>query len=315
MTATSTPERLKWDLKHIGAYDASAIVGLNPFRTQLDVIREKKGLEVPKERNIAMRMGLATEPLNRELYQEATGAEVVNVFPDGVEHPRWPFLGAHPDGIAKLGEGRHPRLVEFKQTAATSKWGDDEDDVDEMARVQTTFYRGFLLARGITVDPISDISVIFVPSYEHRVYHTEVTVEDIDDLFPKLVDFHERCIVGDELPEPKTYAEVVARWPRSSGGVIMANDVLREAVIEDRRLAAEIRKLEQHRKEIRTGICKAMREAATMLDGVKAIAHFKERKGRFDSKTFRAEYPELYEKFRNPSYRELRTYDPPARSE
>lgn len=61
-------EFLKERLSGIGGTDASAIAGLNPFRSALRVYLEKKGLAEPIEENEAMYWGKKQESIIAERY-------------------------------------------------------------------------------------------------------------------------------------------------------------------------------------------------------------------------------------------------------
>ena len=60
----------------IGGSDAAAILGVDPYRSALEVYCDKIGIAEPKEDNDATKWGRKLEPLVAEAYQEETGREL-----------------------------------------------------------------------------------------------------------------------------------------------------------------------------------------------------------------------------------------------
>ena len=60
----------------IGGSDAAAILGVDPFRSALEVYCDKIGIAEPQVDNDAMKWGRKLEPLVAEAYQEETGREL-----------------------------------------------------------------------------------------------------------------------------------------------------------------------------------------------------------------------------------------------
>ena len=60
----------------IGGSDAAAILGVDPYRSALEVYCDKIGIAEPQEDNDAMKWGRKLEPLVAEAYQEETGREL-----------------------------------------------------------------------------------------------------------------------------------------------------------------------------------------------------------------------------------------------
>ena len=73
----------------IGGSDAAAIVGLNPYRSRLEVYADKLGLMPEKEDSEAMRVGRDLEEYVAQRFMEATGKKVVrsNTMWRSKEHP------------------------------------------------------------------------------------------------------------------------------------------------------------------------------------------------------------------------------------
>lgn len=118
-------------MKGIGGSDISAIMGVNPWKSPLDVYLDKIGESNPIEDNFPMRLGRAMEVTLRESYQELhdlginySGDTVISqadhlmIFEDGIFYH-------HPDGVVRF----HPDdahledyLWEAKSSSRYSAW-------------------------------------------------------------------------------------------------------------------------------------------------------------------------------------------------
>lgn len=124
-------------LTGIGASQAAAAVGLDPWTAPITLYERLTGIELDdREETAALRWGKLLEQPIRKAYVETTG-RVVHVPPESLFHPEHPWRRATPDGIV-LGEdpARRERRwdwgVEIKTAFqfAAHQWGEaGTDDV------------------------------------------------------------------------------------------------------------------------------------------------------------------------------------------
>lgn len=95
-----TKEDLEYRKTRIGASDASAIMGINPWVTPLMTWETKLGLREQPIANMAMQRGNDLEDLAREQFTQLTG---ITVKPRRIEHPTIPYMFATYDGISDCG--------------------------------------------------------------------------------------------------------------------------------------------------------------------------------------------------------------------
>ena len=82
--------------KCIGGGEISAIVGINPYQSPLDVYLRKFGLiEVPETQ--AMRLGKRLEPIVAGLYCDATGRGGYHLNAEILHHQHLPWVIGTPD--------------------------------------------------------------------------------------------------------------------------------------------------------------------------------------------------------------------------
>ncbi len=98
---------------YIGASDAPIIMGVSPWRTPLQLWKEKLGLDGPQTENEHMKRGNDLEDEARKKFSQATG---VQIHPKRLFHPSIEYMMASLDGIDPTGK----YLVEIK-CPATNK--------------------------------------------------------------------------------------------------------------------------------------------------------------------------------------------------
>ena len=105
-------------MKGIGGSDIPAIMGVNPWKSPLDVYLDKLGESEPLEDNFPMRLGRAMEVTLRNTYMElhdvnvAFSGEANLIFSDGIFYH-------HPDGFTT---GPEQHLWEAKSSSRYSAW-------------------------------------------------------------------------------------------------------------------------------------------------------------------------------------------------
>lgn len=102
-----TREWLAWRSRGIGASDAPAIMGENPWKSRARLLREKCGDVTSFTPNAAMARGTRLEPHARRRYETCFG---IPVEPACLQSTRFHWLRASVDGLAHDGEA----VVEIK---------------------------------------------------------------------------------------------------------------------------------------------------------------------------------------------------------
>lgn len=209
--------------KFLGGSDIAAVVGLSPWTTPLKLARIKRGETyhygtgevVHNEEREAMRKrvlmrghrweGAVRDMLTEALIERGHEVKVIGVnrrFQDK-EHP---FLACEIDyemeldGVLVNGEIKtvHP----FK----AKEWGEEYSD-----EVPVHYTAQVLHGMGITGRPRTVFGVLFgadtmVP------YVVERDDEMIAELRAKAVEFWNRFVIGDEVPDPLTWTDVLVKF-------------------------------------------------------------------------------------------------------
>jgi putative phage-type endonuclease len=277
--------------KGIGGSDAAAVCGMSPWATPLDVYFSKvavlEGQEPVDSETTDMRRGSLLEPVVLQMYTDATGT-VVRKPEEPCVSAVYPFVRANLDGITLDGLIG----IEAKTDRARKGWGDPW--TGEIPLVYLFQIQHNMVASGLDV---FHLPVLF-GSFEFAVYEVHA-----HDEFQKLMlEEEERFwqMVEKRIPpEPTTAADISKRWPISV-------PIARAATERDLTVAGQLAGLKNHldflegvKVKLETHLKKAMEDAEVMDYAGEIICTWKTAKGaaRFDAKAFKADHPELYEKY------------------
>ena len=231
----------------IGGSDVAAILGISPFRTPLDVWREKVLRQRDSIDTPATRAGVRFEPHVRDAY--------ARMLPEGskVWQPEPTVQGpyrASPDGIAEVAGWQ--RLVEIKTTALGSHWGaDGSDEVPMHYAVQALWYLDILGLEdadfpvlswpfdtrdllGLTPDAI-------VEAVELRVFKVRYSASLAKDVRAKVKHFYEANVLAEVPPPAVDLADAKRLAWSVSGKCVEFTEAEVATMIERDRIKAEIK--------------------------------------------------------------------------
>lgn len=226
---TKTASRDEWlSLRKLGSSDASAILGLNPYRTKFQVWLEKTGQAEEREETEAMRWGKRLESVIAEGFAEETG---LTIEPSQilVAHPEHGFMTATCDYLVH--ESDQTGVLEIKNTGAwfAGEWNDrlpDHAHVQVMHQLAVTgldfAYVAALIGgnslkwRRIERDEVLIEAIIHAERLFWDLVESksapELSAGDSDalnGLFPTSTD--------SEIAMPERYLEVLERYQEASG--------------------------------------------------------------------------------------------------
>lgn len=123
----------------IGGSDAAAVLGLDPWRSPLDIWRSKVEPAPPTEDEIFLfKLGHLLEPVIAGLYTAQTERECFSPVPEIVQHLEFPEIVGSPDRLAP----QDGRVIELKsEHQFADKFGDPgSDQVPDHYIVQAAHY-------------------------------------------------------------------------------------------------------------------------------------------------------------------------------
>lgn len=277
--------------KYFGSSDISAILGISPWRTKLDVFLDKTQGRQPIDATKAaiFKRGKRLEPYILDMYAEDT-KEVI--FRRNTQHvdTEFSFLSAEIDGETESGKN-----IEAKSTRSDwgKVWGAEfTDEVPVYYNAQAMFGMGINGAESAEFPVLIGID-------DFRIYRVERDQEIITNLKNAAVDFWNDHIVTGVAPEATTVGDLERLFPWDAGSVVQATDQIRDAYLELKDLRKRIKLLEGDVDEVAKRIKLFMGEHQVLKFGADTLLSWKSQKARlFDAKAFTAKHPTIAEKFR-----------------
>jgi len=283
-------EWLELRRKYIGGSDIAAIIGLNRYRSPIDVWMDKTGRKEDKPANEAMRQGLDLEDYVAKRFEEESGKKVqrTNFMHVSDDHP---YFAANIDRMV-VGEDA---LLECKTTSmySSGRWKDNKTPDEYYCQVQWYL--------GVTGREKAYLACIIF-NREFLIREIERDDDVISALFKAGTEFWEDYIIKDQIPPPD--------GSKASGEALreVYSDSDPEGIIElygfkDRlkryQYLLEMQKdLEIETERIKQEIQKEMGEAEAGFLGDTRIS-WKSVAGRstIDTKRLAADEPDIYEKY------------------
>lgn len=274
---------------HIGSSDMSAIMGLNPYMTAHDLWLIKTGRVENVVEGEAVELGNALEDVLIDWFEEkmCLGTER-NV----TKTAEWSVMEANCDAIvidSHIG-------VECKTTGLTGGfadgWGDDEtDEVPEHVIIQC--HHQMLCA---------DLDTVFVPALiggRGRVmYEIERNEEIIALIFEKAKEFW-ACVENDTPPENShPTPELAKKIKRNEGEQIDIPPEVMENYLETKKAVKDAKTAQIEAEGILYAILGDAQSGTSRLGSVRIGTVTS---NRFDTKRFKAEYPEMVAQFSSES--------------
>lgn len=223
--------------------DISAIVGLNKWRSAMDVFMDKLGLAPEIVENEAMHWGKALEPLIAERWSRENGVPIKQG-----EFIKRGIYGGTPDYIATT------KLLEIKTVGARSArfWGEPGTDaIPEQYLCQTQWYLN------LTDMEKADVPVL-IAGQEYRVYH--VTRNDkLIEILTNAAEIFWNTYIVPETPPPLDASEgantyLKSFFPTNRGNIIRATPDIQDTARDLNRIRTQMEELEKQKLELENRI-------------------------------------------------------------
>jgi putative phage-type endonuclease len=289
----------------IGGSDMAVILGLNPWKTPIDLYEEKVGIREPFAGNRFTEAGNRLEDVIAQWYADETGGKVAraNQTYRLKDHP---FVMAHIDRRVL----KQRKVLECKSADkwTITKWGEHgTNDVPDSYFIQVQHYLMF------PYWDTADLAAL-IGGNDFRIYHIDPDKELQDMMLEAAIEFWRRIQTG-EYPDPINEADANKKWSRDDGSVIYATE---EVLAWERDLKASIvqeKELKNKIDDLKLEIKSFMGEHSILLDPAtdKKIHQWKvQNLSSFGEKQFEIDYPDLYKKCLVPKFdrKALKTINP-----
>ena len=277
--------------KSIGASDSSAVLGINPWKSNVELWLEKTNPEslLDQPDNLNMRLGRDMEPILRQLFTEETGLQVRQD-----NHIRYddeyPFLSTNLDG--RIVGDKVP--IELKTTGMV--W-------DGM--IPDNYFCQLQHQMMVTNSPYIYFAVLVLSNFGKQfiVEKYDRNERFIADMRAKMVNFWMNHVVTGDAPDPVSVKD--AR--------LLYKDTIEESTIEGsfdmiticekiKDYNNDIKKIKSKADELRVDIMDTMKEDEIMTYKGSILSTWKKSKGKvkFDLNKFKKDHPEIYEEYSTP---------------
>ena len=211
----------------IGASELAAILGLDPYRTPLDVWMEKTGRTVQFMGNEATFRGNALEDAVGAYMQRELGSDWMQIQGGQFVHPEHPIIRCNPDRLyvnlagEKIG-GELKTTIENVQI-------EDLQDPENPKKIPWLFQcQWCMIVTGCTRWELGWMGAFF--------NYRQVTITYNESLAAQLIafvlDWWERHIIQDIQPDPINAADAATLWPVDNGEWFEASPMLAETITE-----------------------------------------------------------------------------------
>ena len=322
--------------KGIGGSDVAAVLGLNPWRTPLDVYKDKVGESDKKVSDEeAVHFGTILEDLVAKEFQSRTGMKIQKVnhqFSDK-ENPWmianidraiinidiakrvWPLIDPTADEIEKYGD--RPLTTDIALECKTcnafkaNQWSPsqeedikkglvlaDDHEIPIYYETQIQWYCGVLKLRGMYL-------AVLIGGCDYRIYWVPFNPEVFEILKQKCSEFWNEHVLKRVPPDPATTEDVVAMFPQSNGLSIEADQEMVLAYGEYSRINGEIKNLTRQLEEYKQKLTTGMKDNEVLTVAGEKVLTFKTQSRRtLDTKSIKEEDPDLYQELQDNYYKE-----------
>lgn len=258
-----TPEWLEARENGIGASQAAAALGLDPWESPTGLWAQKLKLVPPPPENLAMRLGTELEPFIARLYTEVTGVKVRRAN-NLRQHSRHPFMLASIDRRA----GRKP--IELKWSARATGYGEPgTDEVPDHVLVQV------LHQLAVLDEPEGEVVLLKAGAPDIAIYPIRREAEVEAQIIERESVFWDAVLARREPPvdgSEATRRALNALYPRQTADVVIDADqeaaAAMSALRDVRRRLAEY---ETSRDELENAIRAAMLAAGATVIRAKGV--------------------------------------------
>ena len=223
--------------KGIGGTDISAIVGMNPWKTPLDVFLDKTGQSEATPDNENMWWGREMEPVLAKRYEKETGKQIelpaVESMPCVLMPPEKSFLLGTPDAFFNVSRYEQTDFgtwvqseggVDFKTSGKPQEWGEPgSDEIPEQYIIQAEWYMGLTGAQWW------DVAVLlmgFTRKFAiYRVKRDDELIANLTESGAKFWKDHVLANVAPPLDGSKSASDYVKRlYPNDDGPMLEPTD-------------------------------------------------------------------------------------------
>lgn len=286
----------------IGGSDISAIVGVNPWNSAIDVYLDKTGKKPPIEENEKMKWGkILEDPVAKEFAnREGVGINKINAMLQHPDHPHFlanldrlivknghPLMGASEsqNNLMQKGNG----ILEVKTTGWAQAWGGGE--IPDMHYLQLQWY---LLVTGLKWGQFG----VLISGQDYLSTPVIAADPKVGENLTNIADrFWKENVLGDKVPEvdqsPATLDAMKILYPNVDEETISLDDSLNKLIDERMALNAALTKGKSQKAVIDSQVLSKMQNAKWGMTSKYKVTRVNRSNTKFDAKKFQEHNPKL----------------------
>ena len=278
---------------YIGGSDLGSILGINNFRTELDVYFEKTAEGIVEDKvGEAAYWGTILEDVVAAEYAKRTGFKIEK--PAGlIRHKQYPFIACNLDYWVIDDQG-NSHILECK-TANQMKvtcWGEEgTNQIPESYLYQVAYYAAITGASRV------DIAVL-IGGQDFRIYRYDKDEVMESKLIRVARKFWNNHVLAGVPPKPRTQEDAAKLYPKANGLEVRADDIVLTKVQVLQDLKAREKTLAEEIKELQLYIKNYMQDGELLVgEEGRCYATWKNSKGRasLDTNKLKSEYSDIYQ--------------------
>lgn len=276
----------------IGSSEVASIVGLNPYESKYQLWLRKTGQKPAKEENFYMKAGHYLEDAVSKFFEDESGYTVVkrSAAEDIYVHPDYSWARVSPDRTFWISSTKNDDkgILECKTTQREI----DPDNIPPYWFTQVQYQLGVMGRKRAAIAWLSAGRV-----FDYR--EIEFVPDYFNWLMEQVEEFYTKNVLGGEEPELTTVEDVLNKYPISSATFVEASPEI-SGIISSLKEKKETKKiLEEEIGELEDKIKLAIGEAESLNYQGSVLCTWKSAKDgkKFDEKAFKAENPELWNKY------------------
>lgn len=278
--------------KGIGGSDIASILGIDSFRTPLDVFNSKVN-NFEQEDNIFLASGRALEPVIANFYAKENNIMIIEPDQDLYVSKINPVFLASIDRF--FIDNNEKKILEIKDTTK------DVMEINPAHYCQVQWY--------FSVTELDKAVIVYLDKYKRLIpFDIQRNDELINHLQSKAMEFWNNHVLTNIPPEPVNSDDLMKLYHTvKAGKSIEVVDEVFNSFIELKNVKAEIKELESIKESLEFELKSVMKDAEIMTYSNKIIATYKQfNQNRVDSDMLKNQYPDVYEKcIKTSSYRKL----------
>ena len=307
----------------IGGSDVAALLGLNPYKTPLDLWEEKTGKSEGSPAGEAAHWGKILEDIVAKEFQARTGMKVQRVNSMLTKGEGGWMRGNIDRAVINPEIAKRVRVLDDAKAAEAGRmlttdiglecktanqymsdyWGPSQEDEIVANQIVTehkiplyyeTQVQWYMAVTGIKTFYVA----VLIGGQDFRMYRVDRDEDVIQAIVAKAEDFWMNHVLKDEPPAPVNVEDIKKLYARDNGEMAEASTEEAIDIGELRNLSGQIKELEEQKKAVASRLILAIGEKTGLtLGGKKAITYKAQSSTRFSSTAFRKDHPDLYDDY------------------